>query len=132
MPVAYEVATALRVPLDIFVLRKLGVPGHEELAFGANGSGGVLILNADIVQKLGISEADIAAATKEEGAELARREHLYRGDRAQLEVQGRTVILVDDGIATGASLRAGISAIRKLRPAAIVVATPVAPRATCK
>jgi len=132
VPVAYEVATALGVPLDIFVLRKLGVPGHEELAFGAIGSGGVRILNVDIVEKLGISEADIAAVTKEEVAELMRRERLYRGDRVPLEVQGQTVILVDDGVATGASLRAGIQAMRKLRPAAIVVATPVAPRTTCK
>lgn len=89
-------------------------------------------MNLEIVEKLGISEAGIAAATKVEGAELARREHLYRGDRTPLEVQGRTIILVDDGIATGSSLLAGIQAIRNLKPAAVVVATPVGPRATCK
>ena len=127
---AFEVASALRAPLDIFVLRKLGVPGHEELAFGAISSGGVRILNTDIVNKLGISEAEITAATKQETKELERRELLYRGNRPSLNVQGRTVILVDDGVATGASLRAAIQAIRKLRPASLVVATPVAPRAT--
>jgi putative phosphoribosyl transferase len=131
VPVAYEVATALEVPLDIFVLRKLGVPGHEELAFGAIGSGGVRILNADVVDRLGISELEVAAVTQEETKELERRETRYRGSRPPLDVRGRTVILVDDGIATGASIRAAIHAIRKMRPAAIVVATPVAPRATC-
>jgi predicted phosphoribosyltransferase len=125
------VATALEVPLDIFVLRKLGVPGHEELAFGAIGSGGVRILNADVVDRLGISELEVAAVTQEETKELERRETRYRGSRPPLDVRGRTVILVDDGIATGASIRAAIHAIRKMRPAAIVVATPVAPRATC-
>ena len=131
VPVAFEVATALHLPLDVFVLRKLGVPGHEELAFGAIGSGGARILNADIVSELGISELDISAATKEQTAELERREQLYRGNRPPFHVHGQTVILVDDGIATGASLRAAIHAIRKMRPAAIVVATPVAPRETC-
>jgi len=131
VPVAYVVATVLGLPLDIFVLRKLGVPGHEELAFGAIGSGGVRILNADVVDRLGISELEIAAITQEETKELKRREKRYRGSRPPLDVSGRTVILVDDGIATGASIRAAIHAIRKMRPAAIVVATPVAPRATC-
>jgi len=131
VPVAYEVATALGVPLDIFVLRKLGVPGHEELAFGAIGSGGVRILNADILDRLGITQLEIAAVTQEETKELERREMHYRGNRPPLNVLGRTVILVDDGIATGASIRAAIHAIRKMRPAAIVVATPVAPRTTC-
>jgi len=128
--VAFEVAKALQAPLDIFVLRKLGVPGHEELAFGAIGSGGVRVLNADVVNKLGVSELEIAAATKEETRELKRREHLYRGTRPPLNVQGYTVILVDDGIATGASLRAAIQAIRKLKPTALVVATPVGPSST--
>jgi len=132
VPVAFEVATALGLPLDIFVLRKLGVPGHEELAFGAIGSGGVRILNADIVDRLGITELEVAAVTQEETKELERREKHYRGSRPPLDVCGRTVILVDDGIATGASIRAAIHAIRKMRPAAIVVATPVAPRATYK
>lgn len=129
--VAFEVASALHVPLDIFVLRKLGVPGHEELAFGAIGSGGVRILNADVVSHLGISEVDIAAVSKEQTKELQQREQRYRGNRPALQVQGKTVILVDDGIATGASIRAAIHAIRKMRPAWLVVATPVAPRATC-
>lgn len=129
--VAFEVARALHVPLDIFVLRKLGVPGHEELAFGAIGSGGVRILNADVVSHLGISELEIAAVAKEQTKELQQREQRYRGNRPALQVQGKTVILVDDGIATGASMRAAIHAIRKMRPAWLVVATPVAPRATC-
>jgi len=131
IPVAFEVATALRVPLDIFVLRKLGVPGHEELAFGAIGSGGIRVLNRDVIANLGVSEAEIASVTKSEQAELERREHHYRGERPPLNVAEKTVILIDDGIATGASLRAAIHAIRKMRPAAIVVATPVAPRLTC-
>jgi putative phosphoribosyl transferase len=132
IPVAFEVATALNLPLDIFVLRKLGVPGHEELAFGAIGSGGVRVLNPSVVEQLGISDLDIAAVTRAETEELGRRERLYRGDRPLLDVQGKTVILVDDGVATGASLMAGIQALRQLNPAAIVVATPVAPRATCE
>jgi len=130
VPVAFEVASALGVPLDIFVLRKLGVPGHEELAFGAIGSGGARVLNTDVVNKLGVSEQEIAVATKEEARELERRERLYRGNRPPLNVEGFTVILVDDGIATGASLRVAIQALRKLKPAALVVATPVAPRTT--
>jgi putative phosphoribosyl transferase len=130
VPVAFEVARALHAPMDIFVLRKLGVPGHEELAFGAIGSGGVRVLNADVVNKLGVSELEITAASKEETKELERRERLYRGNRPPLHVEGHTVILVDDGIATGASLRAAIQAIRKLKPATLVVATPVAPRTT--
>jgi len=131
IPVAFEVATSLRVPLDIFVLRKLGVPGHEELAFGAIGSGGIRVLNRDVIDNLSVSEVEIAAVTKSEQAELQRRERRYRGDRPPLSLAKRTVILVDDGIATGASLRAAIHGIRKMRPAAIVVATPVAPRLTC-
>jgi putative phosphoribosyl transferase len=130
--VAFEVAAALEVPLDIFVLRKLGVPGHEELAFGAIGSGGVRILNADVVDRLEITQLEVAAVTQEETRELERREKRYRGSRPPLDVRGRTVILVDDGIATGASIRAAIHAIRKMRPTSLVVATPVAPRATCK
>ena len=131
IPVAFEVATALHVPLDIFVLRKLGVPGHEELAFGAIGSGGARVLNPGVVTSLGISELEIAAVTKIEQEELERREGHYRGNSPPLDVHERVVILVDDGIATGASLWAAIHAIRKMRPAALVVATPVAPRETC-
>lgn len=130
VPIAFEVATALNLPLDIFVLRKLGVPGHEELAFGAIGSGGVRFLNTSVVEQLGISDLDIALVTRAEKEELERREHLYRGSRPPLDVHGRTVILVDDGIATGSSLRAAIRALREMKPAAIVVATPVAPQRT--
>jgi putative phosphoribosyl transferase len=131
VPIAFEVATALNLPLDIFVLRKLGVPGHEELAFGAIGSGGIRVLNARVLKHLGISDQDIALVTEAERKELERRERLYRGDRPPLDVCGRTVILVDDGIATGASLWAAIHALRQMKPAAVVIATPVAPQETC-
>jgi len=131
VPVAFEVATTLNLPLDIFVLRKLGVPGREELAFGAIGSGGVRVLNASVVEQLGISDLDIALVTRAEREELERRERLYRGSRPPLDVHGRTVILVDDGIATGSSLRAAIQALRQMKPAAIVIAAPVAPSDTC-
>ncbi|MFI5059414.1 MAG: phosphoribosyltransferase [Candidatus Acidiferrales bacterium] len=131
VPIAFEVATSLNLPLDIFVLRKLGVPGHEELAFGAIGSGGVRVLNANVVEQMGISDLDIAVVTRAEKEELERRERLYRGSRPPLDVHGRTVILVDDGIATGSSLRAAIRALREMKPAAIVIATPVAPERTC-
>jgi len=127
VPVAFEVAKALNLPLDIFVLRKLGVPGREELAFGAVGSGGVRVLNPNTVKQFRISDVDIAAVTRAEWQELKRREEIYRGDRSPLEVRGRTVILVDDGIATGSSVLAAIHALRQMRPAAIVVGTPVAP-----
>jgi putative phosphoribosyl transferase len=127
VPVAFEVAKALNLPLDIFVLRKLGVPGREELAFGAVGSGGVRVLNPNTVEQFRISDVDIAAVTWAEWQELKRREEMYRGDRSPLEVRGRTVILVDDGIATGSSVLAAIHALRQMRPAAIVVGTPVAP-----
>ena len=127
VPVAFEVAKALNLPLDIFVLRKLGVPGREELAFGAVGSGGVRVLNPNTVEQFRISDVDIAAVTRAEWQELKRREEIYRGDRSPLEVRGRTVILVDDGIATGSSVLAAIHALRQMRPAAIVVGTPVAP-----
>jgi putative phosphoribosyl transferase len=130
VPIGFEVATALNLPLDIFVLRKLGVPGHEELAFGAIGSGGVRVLNASVVEQLGISDLDIALVTQAEREELERRERLYRGSRPSLDVHGRTVILVDDGIATGSSLRAAIHALREMKPAGIVIATPVAPQGT--
>jgi len=128
--VAFEVAAILNLPMDVFVLRKLGVPEHGELAFGAIGSGGVRVLNASVVDHFQISELEIAAVTRVETEELHRRERLYRGDRPELDVRGRTVILVDDGIATGSSLLAAVHAVRKLKPAAIMVAAPVAPRAT--
>lgn len=130
VPIAFEVATALNLPLDIFVLRKLGVPGHEEFAFGAIGSGGVRVLDRQIVESVGLSDMVIELVTRAERAELARREQIYRGGRPPLDVRGKTVILVDDGIATGASLRAGVHAIRQMKPAAIVIAAPVAPRST--
>jgi putative phosphoribosyl transferase len=127
VPVAFEVATALGLPLDIFVLRKLGVPGHEELAFGAIGSGGVRVLDRNIVEYLGLSDSIIELVTREQKVELARRERTYRGDRPPLDVRGMTVLLVDDGIATGSSLRAGIRALRQMQPTTLVIAAPVAP-----
>jgi putative phosphoribosyl transferase len=131
VPVAFEIATALDLPLDVFVLRKLGVPGREELAFGAIASGGVRILNRGIIEALGLAELDIDRVIQTETRELERREHLFRGRRPPLEVRGRTLILVDDGIATGASVEAGIRALRQMNPAGIVLAIPVAPQSTC-
>jgi putative phosphoribosyl transferase len=131
VPVAFEVATELKLPLDIFVLRKLGVPGHEELAFGAIASGGVRVIDPDIVEAYGITPSDIERVIRKEEEEMQRRESAYRGARPPLDVSGRTAILVDDGIATGASIRAGIRALRQLNPARIVVAVPVAPPSTC-
>jgi putative phosphoribosyl transferase len=131
VPVAFEVAAALEVPLDVFVLRKLGVPGREELAFGAIASGGVRVLDTDIVEGLGISDADVQLVAAREQKELNRRELAYRGGRPPLDIKGQTVILVDDGIATGSSMRAAISALRRMKPARLVVAVPVAPPSTC-
>jgi putative phosphoribosyl transferase len=131
VPVAFEVATRLGVPLDIFVLRKLGVPGHEELAFGAIASGGVRVLNRETIEALGLTGLDIERVTRAERLELERREHAYRGARPALDVSGLIVILVDDGIATGSSMCAAIRALRQMSPAALVVASPVAPRSTC-
>jgi len=130
IPIASEVATALGLPLDIFVLRKLGVPGHEEFAFGAIGSGGVRVLDKQVVESLGLSDFVIDRVTRTERAELARREETYRGGRSRLDVQGKTVILVDDGIATGSSLMAGVRSLRQMHPAGIVIAAPVAPAST--
>lgn len=132
VPIGFEVASELRVPLDVFVVRKLGVPGHEELAFGAIASRGIRILDAEIVESMGISELDIELITEKETAELDRRERVYRGARAPLNLKGRTVILVDDGIATGASTLAAIAALRQLNPARIVLGVPVAPASTCR
>jgi putative phosphoribosyl transferase len=131
VPVAFEVARALDAPLDIFVSRKLGVPGQEELAFGAVATGGTRVLDWEIVDAIGISEEQIQQITAKENKELERREKLYRGARAPLKVYGLTVILVDDGIATGSSMRAAVNALRQMRPARIVVAVPVAPLSTC-
>ncbi|MBI5671468.1 MAG: phosphoribosyltransferase [Chloroflexi bacterium] len=132
VPVAYEVARALHVPLDIFVVRKLGLPGHEEMAMGAIASGGVQVLNPDVVQQFQISTAEIERAAAVEQAELERREALYRGNRPRPAIQGKTVILVDDGLATGASMRAAVTALKRLNPAEIVVAVPAAARSTCE
>jgi len=131
IPVAFEVAMNLKVPLDVFVLRKLGVPGREELAFGAIASGGVRILDPDIVEGLGITALQIERVTQAEKQELERREQAYRGGEPPLDVRGMTIVLVDDGIATGSSMRAGIRALRQMEPARIVLAVPVAPPSAC-
>jgi putative phosphoribosyl transferase len=131
VPVAFEVARALEVPLDVFVVRKLGVPGHEELAMGAIASGGTWVLNDDIVGALDIPDHAIYAVAERELRELERREQLYRGNRPPPDVSGRTVILVDDGIATGSTMRAAIAALRQLGPARIVAAVPTAAPSTC-
>lgn len=130
VPVAFEVAKALKAPLDIYVVRKLGVPGHEELAMGAIASGDVRVLNKSVIDSLRISEAEIEAETRKEKKELRRRELLYRGDRPTLAVSNRTVILVDDGIATGSTIKAAIQALKKEKAKRIVVAVPVAPVST--
>ena len=130
--VAFEVAQALNLPLDIFVSRKLGVPGHEELAFGAVSSGGVRVLDQDVVEGLDISKKQIEECTRAAKHELERREHLYRGARRPLDLTGLTVILVDDGIATGSSILAAIRGLRHRKPSRIVVAAPVAPQETCR
>ena len=131
VPVAFEVAQALRVPLDVFLVRKLGVPGHEELAMGAISTGGVRVLNEDIVDYLRIPEQVIDAVAAEELKELERRELAYRGNRAEPDVKGKTVILVDDGLATGSTIRAAAQALRQQQPARIVVAVPVSAPETC-
>ncbi|MDP9240190.1 MAG: erythromycin esterase family protein, partial [Actinomycetota bacterium] len=132
VPVAYEVAAALGAPLDLFLVRKLGVPGREELAMGAIASGGVVVLNEDVIRGLGITPEAIQRVAEAEGRELLRRERDYRQGRPAPDVTGETVVLVDDGLATGSSMRAAILALRKLGPARIVVAVPAAPSATCE
>src|ERR1017187_4119069 len=131
VPVAFEVAKALDAPLDIFLSRKLGVPGHEELAFGAIATGDTRGLDREIIEAVGISEEQIDQITARVKKELERRENLYRGPRGPLKLEGLTVLLVDDGIATGSSMRAAIHALRQMKPARIVVAVPVAPLSTC-
>ena len=131
VPVAYEVAAALEAPLDVFVVRKLGVPGHEELAMGAIATGGVRVLNEEVVRGLGIGDEVLDAVAAREAEELARREALYRGDRPPPEVDGKVVILVDDGLATGSTMRAAVAALRQQGPSRIVVAVPVAAAQTC-
>ena len=129
---AGEVARALHLPLDVFVVRKLGVPGQEELAMGAIASGGVRVLNGDVIGQLQIAEAAIDAAAARELEELERREHCYRESRPPLDVKGRTILLVDDGIATGSTMRAAIAALRQLGAARIVVATPTVASSTAR
>ena len=131
VPVAYEVARALGAPLDVFLVRKLGVPGHEELAMGAVATGGVRVLNDQVVGALGIPPSVIEAVAAWQQQELARRERLYRGDRPPPDVRGRTVILVDDGLATGSTMRAALAALRRQQPARLVVAVPTAAPETC-
>jgi putative phosphoribosyl transferase len=131
VPVAYEVAQALDAPLDVFLVRKLGVPGHEEYALGAIASGGVRVINQDVVRGLRIPQATIDAIAAREQQELKRREHLYRGDRPGPDVRGRTVILMDDGLATGATMCAAVKALRQQGAGRVVVAVPIAPPETC-
>jgi predicted phosphoribosyltransferase len=130
VPVGFEIAMALDAPLDVFVVRKLGLPGREELAMGAIASGGVRVLNDDVVHGLHVPDRVIEAVTAYELRELKWRERTYRGGRPLPEVRGRTVILVDDGIATGSTMRAAIAALRQLEPSRLVVATPTAAPAT--
>jgi predicted phosphoribosyltransferase len=132
VPVAFEVALALDAPLDVFLVRKLGAPGQEEFAMGAIASGGVRILNPSVIASLEISAEDIERAVARELEELRRREISYRKGRPPLDLEGRIAILVDDGLATGSSMRAAVAAARKLGPARIVVAVPVAPHSTAR
>jgi len=131
VPVGFEVARELNAPLDVFVVRKLGVPGHPELAMGAIASGGVRVLSEDLIDELGIPRPAIEQVSARERIELERREALYRGQRALPSLEQRTVILIDDGIATGASMEAAVAAVKQLHPAAVVVAAPVAAVESC-
>jgi putative phosphoribosyl transferase len=131
VPVAFEVAKALNAPLDVLLVRKLGVPGQEELAMGAIASGGISVLNEAVISALQISEDEIERVREHEEKELVRRERLYRDDRPQPEVSGRIVILIDDGLATGASMRSAARALRQRHPARLVIAVPVASPSTC-
>lgn len=132
VPVAYEVARELHAPLDVFIVRKLGLPGHEELAIGAVATGGVRVINEDVVRALRIPDTVIDAIAAWELQELARREREYRGSRPPPDVHGKTVILVDDGLATGATMLAAVRALRQQQPARIVVAVPIAAPDTCE
>jgi predicted phosphoribosyltransferase len=132
VPVAFEVARVLSAPLDVFLVRKLGLPGHEELAMGAIATGGFRVLNDEVVRNFRVSPEAIERVAQREAEELARREQLYRGGRPALDVAGRVVILVDDGLATGSTMRAAVAAMRPQQPARILVAAPVAARSTCR
>ena len=132
IPVAAEVAAALGAPLEVFVVRKLGVPGHEELAMGAIASGGVRVLNEDVVRTSAIPPEELARVTEREREAVNRLQTAYRGERPPVEVRDRVAIVVDDGLATGATMRAAVTALRELGAAAIVVAVPTAPRETCQ
>jgi predicted phosphoribosyltransferase len=131
VPVAYEVARSLGVPLDVFLVRKLGAPGHEELAMGAIASGDVVVMNDDVLRALKVSDEMIEARIASERRELARRESAYRDDRPPLQLKGRTVILIDDGLATGSTMKAAVTALRRQNPARIVVASPIGAASTC-
>jgi putative phosphoribosyl transferase len=132
VPVAFEIAKVLSLPLDICLVRKLGVPGHLELAMGAIAQGGLIVLNKDIIQWRRISQGEIDLVVEKEQQELERRERLYRGDRPLPHLRDRTLILVDDGIATGSTLRAAISTLKPQQPASIIIAVPVAPPSICQ
>jgi putative phosphoribosyl transferase len=132
VPVAYEIATRLRVPLDIFLVRKLGAPGQPELAMGAIATGGARVLSEDVIRYLAVSPDVIEAVARAEQVELERRERAYRGDRPTPDLRDRVVVFVDDGLATGASMRAAIAAVKTQLPRQIVVAVPVAARDTCE
>lgn len=131
VPVAYEVAKELGAPLAVFVVRKLGVPGYEELAMGAIASGGVVVLDEGLLRRLGIGRTQVEDAIAREAQELERREEAYDGRRAPTKLDGKTVILVDDGLATGSTMRAAAMAVRELKPERVVVAVPVAAAETC-
>jgi putative phosphoribosyl transferase len=131
VPVGFEVASALQAPLDVFVVRKLGLPWHEEFAMGALASGGVRVLDDDVIRIAGVSETDIQRVITVEQAELERREQQYRGARPFPDLSGKTIILVDDGLATGATMRVAVAALRKKGPARVVVAVPVAAPEVC-
>lgn len=132
VPVGHVVATTLGVPMDVFVVRKLGVPRHEELAMGALAAGDVVVLNDEVVQALSLPPRVVQRVVRREADELARRQRAYRGDAPPPDVNGKVVIVVDDGLATGSSMRAAVLALRRMQPARIVVAVPVAPDSTCR
>ena len=131
VPVGYEVAHALGIPLDVLIVRKLGVPGHEELAMGAIASGGIRVVNEDVVRHLRIAPGVVDAVAERESGEIERREREYRGDRPRPPIEGRTAIVVDDGLATGSTMKAAVGALRRQSPASIVVAVPVAAADIC-